>query len=185
MFDRFDPGAIDDIGTSAVVILDLSGSMAPEGRGLSDAFWAICHVARSADIDLTVIGFGTRADTVTLFDDTDPTPGEMVRQLRPNSPSTDPRDAVAFALAKLTDPDAKPNRLCLIMTDGSLDYMAKGPTARAFGAMSEAGISTGSFFYGSYGAPEVGADLAVTSDDLADLVELFGQMAFDQMARNM
>ena len=182
LFDLYDPGAMDDVSTSVVVILDQSGSMGHRAGELSETLWAMAHIARAGDIDLTVIGFGAPGDTVTLFDDTDPTPGDRVRLIDANGSSTDPRDALRFAAAKLTDPDAGTNRAMLIMTDGQIDWSARDETARLIRGMANEGIATGSYFLGG-GDPVIGADYARVSFELTELPELMAEMVLDQMAR--
>lgn len=182
LFDRFDPGALDDISGSLVVILDQSGSMSGQAGELSETLWAVAHMARAGDLDLVVVGFGAPGDTVTLFGPDDSTPGERVRVIGADSGSTDPRDALRFALARLTDPGVGRNRVCLMMTDGVLDYAARAESESLVRAMRDQGIATGTYYLGG-DLGTLGAEYETESWDLTGLPDLVAQMVMDQVSR--
>ena len=184
VFDRFAPDRIDETSSAVALIVDCSGSMWMDFPALAQAVWAVHHAAAAADIDLSVLAFGS--DTVALVKPGAPAPGAGVARLR-DLGGTDPREALRSAYRWLRSHEAA-NRSIVMMTDGEVTYWSAQEVKATMEAATMEGINTVSVFFRSgetdaallsqYGErARLGAATAIGAGSLAVLPALFGELA--------
>jgi Mg-chelatase subunit ChlD len=187
LFDRYDPGASEEVSTSIVILADQSGSMGGHIAQVSEAIWAISHAAAHAEIELTILGFSTGAP-VTLRSVRDGAPSERVALIGSGG-GTDPTEALRFAWRRFQETEAS-HRVLITLSDGEW-HMPYGDITgdEMVAAMREEGVITAALLLEReamrearelaperYGDPTHGAEIFVSSESGAALSVLFGEI---------
>lgn len=192
IFDRFDPGAMAAVGTEAVVLVDVSGSMGHQAAHLAEAVWAIHHAADRAGVRLSVLGFSWgEPRAIVLPEDPRPVPG-----VRPISTGggTDPRLALEAARLAFSRSEAA-HKVLVTLSDGSWS----NPVAShaLVGEIRAMGVATCHTFLGVWpgATPEDvakvaednrhGHEIAMAMADVADLVDVWGEIVRGLMASGL
>ena len=198
LFDRFDPGALEDVSTSVVVLVDQSGSMGHLEAELSEAIWAMSHAAARSEVELTILGFST-GEPVTLRGSEDGAPSERVRIVGTGG-GTEPSGALRFAWRRFQETESA-HKVLITLSDGEwhTPYSQSVSNESLIQAMASDGVITAAMLL-EYEAwrdrrresdPKSderqahGAALFVSSESIADLPLLFGEIVSAAMERGL
>lgn len=139
IFDSFREGQIDSTEVEAVILLDISSSMAYRMAEASKAMWVIKSALESINANVTVLAFN---DSTHLLYDKDDLADTSKFRVFGSENNTQPNNAIRQAL-KVFDATQRGNKICFFVTDGEWDgdYGVEG-NDELIQSMNNAGVLT-------------------------------------------
>ena len=114
-FQTYEPGAIEDTSIEAVIMVDLSGSMAGVMHMLSESLWTAKRALEEVDARVTVLGY---SGTCYLLMQPDEKASPNSMKLFGHKSTTNPTDALMEA-HRLLDGSDRSIKMLLSQTDGA------------------------------------------------------------------
>lgn len=144
-FTAYNPGALEDTDIEAVILIDMSGSMAGRMNSACEAMWATSRALESLDARVTCIGFGDRHYVLQE-------PDQKVEADRLpiffTQGGTDPTGALGQAYSILQG-SRRSIKLLLTVTDGQW-YCDLNRTDTIVRAINASGVTSSLMYLGHY-----------------------------------
>lgn len=145
VFDTWNPGREEDASLETCILVDMSSSMSPYMKEVSELLWLTKRSMDLVDIPTTVIGFDTQC--FKLYGREEKVASSKLKLFREMG-GTDPTEAFKEARKVLLSSPAK-HRLLITITDGEWSYIQEN--SQQVKEMTDAGVMTVLFGYDAWG----------------------------------
>lgn len=136
-FDQFKSGNALATDIEAVILLDVSGSMASEEHKAHESMWAIKRALDSVNADTSVITYSDAS--YTLYSKNERVGNDM--KFIGNQGGTNPTKALQYAYGELAN-STRAIKLLIIITDGAWDGKCLEPTRKMITELRDGGVLT-------------------------------------------
>jgi hypothetical protein len=136
-FDQFKSGNALATDIEAVILLDVSGSMATEEHKAHESMWAIKRALDSVNADTSVITYSDAS--YTLYSKNERVGNDM--KFIGNQGGTNPTKALQYAYGELAN-STRAIKLLIIITDGAWDGKCLEPTRKMITELRDGGVLT-------------------------------------------
>jgi hypothetical protein len=136
-FDQFKSGNALATDIEAVILLDVSGSMATDEHKAHESMWAIKRALDSVNADTSVITYSDAS--YTLYSKNERVGNDM--KFIGNQGGTNPTKALQYAYGELAN-STRAIKLLIIITDGAWDGKCLEPTRKMITELRDGGVLT-------------------------------------------